>query len=73
MMLKTNIHKLGNEEDRATHANNPRLQNSAYQDNVNEARRLIYCEGAGIKSVRVESLLKETSSVPTIVCPTYIL
>jgi hypothetical protein len=67
MVLKSNIYKLGDQDDKATRTNKPRTHDGTHRDNVSEARRLIYYEGAGIKSTRVEALLKETSSVPTAV------
>lgn len=38
-----------------------------FKNAVEKARRLIYNKGKGISSVAVENLLKETSSIPTIV------
>jgi hypothetical protein len=67
MVMKSNICKLGDQDDKATRANEPRTHDATHRDNVAEARRLIYYEGAGIKSTRVEALLKGTSSVPTAV------
>ncbi|KAG8697132.1 hypothetical protein FRC09_008057 [Ceratobasidium sp. 395] len=66
LVLKQRIYKLGSSEDRNTRANQPRIQDRAHWENVEETRRLIFYEGLAIKSARVEEILKPTSSVPTI-------